>query len=76
MLQKNSPGRKNIRRISALDRLAYSKNLIKMSKEDDKETKERKTNKIKILETMIANTQDKIVTNNTAIGIKTKKLRG
>ena len=76
MLQKNFPGRKNIRRINSLDQITYAKNNIKITDKDSKETKEYKTNKIKVLEETITNTQAKILSMDAAMDIKSKKFRG
>ena len=76
MLQKNSPGRKNIRRINAIDRLEYRKNSIKISNDDTKENKEYKTNRIKKLDSIISNTLSKVLVQDVAIGTQTKKYRG
>jgi len=82
MKQKNSPGRKNIRRINALDRLEYSLNTLRKSKtktedvEKIKKFKERKEIKIKVIEKIIFNTEVKILDQNAALEIKTKIFRG
>ena len=76
MLQKNSPGRKNIRRITVIDRLEYRKSCIKISNDDTKEDKEYKINRIKKLETIISNTLSKVLTQDVAIDTNTKKYRG
>ena len=78
MKQKNSPGRKNIRRINALERLECSLETLKKNKtntediEGDKKFKE----KIKTMKTIISNTEAKILNQDIAIEIKTKIYRG
>ena len=80
MRQGNSPGRKNIRKINAVDRLKYSLETIKNSKIDTKDTEEikkfekEKMAKIEILKTIIFNTEIKILDQNNATEIKTKRV--
>ncbi len=67
MKQKNSPGRKNIRRINALDRLQRSLEVIKKSGSNIKK---------ETIQTIIFNTEAKILDQNIARQIKTKIFRG
>ena len=82
MRQGNSPGRKNIRRINAVDILKNSLEDHQNSKIDTKNTKEikkfekEKIAKIEIVKTIISNTEAKIVDQNLAMNTETKIFRG
>ena len=82
MRQGNSPGRKNIRRINAVDILKNSLEDHQNSKIDTKNTEEikkfekEKIAKIEIVKTIISNTEAKIVDQNLAMNTETKIFRG
>jgi len=79
--KKILPGRKNIRRINAMDRLEHSLETLKKSKIDTedvkkiKKFKEEKAAKIEVIETIISNTKAKVLDQNAAVEIKTKIFR-